>query len=65
MRVARLELSGIGPFEDAVFEVPEPPAGSSGELVFFEGPNGCGKTTIAQAIALAACPGVLSDRPGS
>ncbi|HVK66372.1 MAG TPA: hypothetical protein VM694_17935, partial [Polyangium sp.] len=46
-------------------EVPEPPAGSSGELVFFEGPNGCGKTTIAQAIALAACPGVLSDRPGS
>ncbi|TKD08884.1 AAA family ATPase [Polyangium fumosum] len=62
MRVARLELSGIGPFEDAVFEVPEPPAGSSGELVFFEGPNGCGKTTIAQAIALAACPGVLVDR---
>jgi energy-coupling factor transporter ATP-binding protein EcfA2 len=49
MRVARLELKDIGPFEDAVFEIPEPKG--TGELVLFEGPNGCGKTTILQAIA--------------
>jgi energy-coupling factor transporter ATP-binding protein EcfA2 len=54
MRVAKLELTGVGPFEGAVFEMPEPPEGKRGELVFFEGPNGCGKTTIAQAIACAA-----------
>lgn len=49
MRVARLELTGIGPFEGAVFEIPEPTKGT-GELVLFEGPNGSGKTTIAEAI---------------
>jgi energy-coupling factor transporter ATP-binding protein EcfA2 len=50
MRVARLELTGIGPFEGAVFEIPEPTQGT-GELVLFEGPNGSGKTTIAEAIS--------------
>jgi hypothetical protein len=53
MRVARLELTGIGPFEAAVFAIPEPAKGR-GELVLFEGPNGSGKTTIAQAIACAS-----------
>lgn len=53
------ELDGIRLFEKAVFEVPALPEGSRGELVFFEGPNGCGKTTIAQAIALGAL-----QRPG-
>lgn len=55
MRLARLELKEIGPFEDAVFELPEP--GGRGELVLFEGPNGSGKTTIVQVIALAAAAG--------
>jgi energy-coupling factor transporter ATP-binding protein EcfA2 len=55
MRVSKLELPGIGPFEGAVFEIPEPAKGT-GELVLFEGPNGCGKTTIVQAIACAAEP---------
>lgn len=53
MRVAKLELTGVGPFEGAVFEIPEPSAGT-GELVFFEGPNGSGKTTLLQTIAIAA-----------
>jgi energy-coupling factor transporter ATP-binding protein EcfA2 len=56
MRLARLELREIGPFEDAVFEIPEPEG--PGELVIFEGPNGSGKTTIAEAIAC------VSDSPG-
>jgi energy-coupling factor transporter ATP-binding protein EcfA2 len=56
MRLARLELKDVGPFEDAVFEVPEPKG--PGELVLFEGPNGSGKTTIMQAIACA-----LGGRP--
>lgn len=54
MRIVRLELKDIGPFEDAVLEFPEP--AGAGELVLFEGPNGCGKTTIAQAIAVAVDP---------
>jgi hypothetical protein len=53
MRVARLELTGVGPFEGAVFDIPEPEKGA-GELVFFEGPNGSGKTTLLQTIAIAA-----------
>lgn len=56
MRVARLELKGIGPFEDAVLEIPPPEEGQRGELVLFEGPNGSGKTTIAQAIACLLNP---------
>jgi AAA domain, putative AbiEii toxin, Type IV TA system/AAA domain len=63
MRISRLELDGIGPFEKAVFELPEPAPGNRGELVLFEGPNGAGKTTIAQAIGLAASP-VLYERFG-
>jgi energy-coupling factor transporter ATP-binding protein EcfA2 len=51
MRVARLELNGVGPFEAAVFEIPEPTSGA-GELVLFEGPNGAGKTTVVQALAV-------------
>jgi energy-coupling factor transporter ATP-binding protein EcfA2 len=54
MRVARIELKEIGPFEDAVLEIPAPAEGQRGELVIFEGPNGCGKTTIAEVIACAA-----------
>ncbi len=54
MRVSKLELKNVGPFEDAVFEIPEPKG--PGELVLFEGPNGSGKTTLMQAIACAAAP---------
>ncbi len=50
MRITRLELKGIGPFDDAVLEFPEP--SGKGEVVLFEGPNGCGKTTIAETIAV-------------
>ena len=50
MRLARLELTNIGPFEDAVFEIPEPKG--PGELVLFEGPNGSGKTTLVETIAV-------------
>src|SRR5690349_17101588 len=49
MRVTRLAFKEIGPFEDAVFEMPEPEG--AGELVLFEGPNGCGKTTIVEALS--------------
>ena len=54
MRVSKLELKNVGPFQDAVFEIPEPKG--PGELVLFEGPNGSGKTTLMQAIACAAAP---------
>lgn len=52
MRIERIELKDVGPFDDAVLEIPEP--AGPGELVLFEGPNGCGKSTVAGAIALAA-----------
>jgi AAA domain, putative AbiEii toxin, Type IV TA system len=60
MRVARLELTGVGPFEGAVFEIPAPAKGT-GELVLFEGPNGCGKTTVAHLVALGAAGACLVD----
>jgi energy-coupling factor transporter ATP-binding protein EcfA2 len=53
MRVEEIKLKEVGPFEDAVLQIPAPAAGQRGELVLFEGPNGSGKTTIAQVIACA------------
>lgn len=53
MRISRLELDGIGPFDNAEFDFPPPEPGSPGETVLFEGPNGSGKTTIMLSIALA------------
>lgn len=50
MRISRLSLKNVGPFDDAALEFPEPEG--DGELVLFEGPNGSGKTTIAEAIAV-------------
>ena len=56
MRLSRLELTRIGPFEEASFDIPEPSpstgSGARGELVLFEGPNGSGKTSIVEAIAV-------------
>lgn len=63
MRISRLELDGIGPFEQAVFEIPAPPEGTTGELVLFEGPNGCGKSTILEAIAVLIGSAGRSFRP--
>lgn len=53
MRVSKVELSGLGPFEEAVFEVPAPVG--PGELVLFEGENDSGKSALLQAIATALC----------
>jgi energy-coupling factor transporter ATP-binding protein EcfA2 len=63
IRLERLALKGIGPFEDAVFEIPEPAPGSTGELVLFEGPNGSGKSTLLEAVAvlIGAVAGFVSS----
>ena len=56
MRISKLELDGIGPFDHASLEFPNPAdtdPGDEGELVLFEGPNGSGKTTLLLAVALA------------
>jgi energy-coupling factor transporter ATP-binding protein EcfA2 len=53
MRVERITLKNIGPFTDAVIQIPPAPE-KGGEVILFEGPNGSGKTTIAQALAAAA-----------
>lgn len=49
MRIARVDLRETGPFEDASFIFPD----NDPRIVLFEGPNGSGKTTIANAIAVA------------
>ncbi|MCC6555246.1 MAG: AAA family ATPase [Polyangiaceae bacterium] len=52
MRISRLAFKGVGPFEDATFDLPEPEG--PGELVLFEGPTGSGKTTVVETIAVVA-----------
>lgn len=56
MRLTRIELDGVGPFENAVFDFPPPDPQQTGELVLFEGGNGSGKTTLLMAIAMALRP---------
>lgn len=63
IRLERLVLKGIGPFDDAVFEIPAPAPGSAGELVLFEGPNGSGKSTLLEALAVLI--GAVYGFPGS
>ena len=48
--LSSLTIRGIGPFEDATIDLEK----ATDRIVLFEGPNGCGKSTIAQLIA-AAC----------
>ena len=64
MRITRLELDGVGPFQNAVFNFPLPEdPNEPGELVLFEGENGSGKTTLMLAIALALRPFLPDDPP--
>ncbi|HSN96868.1 MAG TPA: AAA family ATPase, partial [Candidatus Nanopelagicales bacterium] len=56
MRIERLSLKNVGPFDDAMLVFPEPEEPRAGELVLFEGPNGSGKSTLAEAIAVVAGP---------
>ena len=44
MRIERITLHDIGPFGEAVLELPPAPE-KGGEVILFEGPNGSGKTT--------------------
>ena len=60
MRISRLSLKNVGPFDDATLELPETDGDSEGEIVLFEGPNGSGKTTIAELIAVAVGSGAHS-----
>jgi energy-coupling factor transporter ATP-binding protein EcfA2 len=62
MRVARIALHEIGPFEDAILEMPPPPD-KGGEVFLFEGPNGSGKTTLAEAIACSAAREPMDSHP--
>jgi len=62
MRVERITLHEIGPFEDAVLQMP-PASEKGGELILFEGPNGSGKTTIAEAIACSAAREPMDSHP--
>jgi len=55
MRLTRIELHDVGPFADATFEIPA--SDGDGGVVLFEGPNGCGKTTLALMIAAAVSGG--------
>lgn len=56
MRIERLSLKNVGPFDDATLVLPQPEASGAGELVLFEGPNGSGKSTLAEAIAVVIGP---------
>lgn len=62
MRIERITLHDIGPFGEAVLELPPAPE-KGGEVLLFEGPNGSGKTTIAEAIACAAAREPMDTHP--
>ncbi len=50
LTIKKIQLDGVGPFEDATIDLD----GAEGRIVLFEGPNGSGKSTIIQTIA-ASC----------
>lgn len=50
VRLSEIELSGYGPFEDCKIVVPD------ARVVLFEGPNGSGKTSVIEAIAVGLDP---------
>lgn len=53
MRIAKLEIDNIGPFEDLTLEFPNKPAGTErkAEIHILTGENGTGKTTILEIMA--------------
>jgi hypothetical protein len=51
MHIRKIVATDCGPFEEAVFELPD--CHGSGGLVLFEGPNGSGKTTLLEGLACA------------
>ena len=53
MRIARIELDQIGPFDEAAIDIPSPAEAQRGEFILFEGPSGSGKTALLHAIACA------------
>jgi predicted ATP-binding protein involved in virulence len=50
MRVRKLNLKNVGPFEDA--EIEFKPTGGTQEIHILTGPNGSGKTTLLQSLAI-------------
>ncbi|MBL8207460.1 MAG: AAA family ATPase [Blastocatellia bacterium] len=50
MRIRKLNLKNIGPFEDG--EIEFKPSEGTQEIHIFTGPNGSGKTTLLQALAI-------------
>ncbi len=50
MRIRKLNLKNIGPFEDA--EIEFNPSEGTQEIHIFTGPSGSGKTTLLQALAI-------------
>lgn len=50
--LARVELDGVGPFDQAVIDLPAPGASDDTRLLLLEGPNGSGKTTLLEGLAV-------------
>jgi predicted ATP-binding protein involved in virulence len=51
MRIERLTLHDVGPFEDLDISFPECPDPTKAEVHMFIGPNGSGKSTLLYALA--------------
>src|SRR5262249_13419411 len=48
MRIEKIQMTQVGPFDHAELTIPEPEG--EGEIILFEGPNGSGKTTLVRGI---------------
>lgn len=58
MRIDRLYLHHVGPFEDLDLEFQPPTQSGKADVQLLVGPNGCGKSTVLYAIAEIVAPDV-------
>jgi len=65
MRIDRIRLQDVGPFEDATIEFPAGQDPNLADVYLLTGQNGTGKSTILYALAsMIACGGVRRRHRG-
>lgn len=61
MRIEKLYLKEVGPFDELRLDFPAPSTPGKADITILTGPNGCGKSTILYAIGALQGPGLGPD----